>query len=240
MKNLNSDERKVSDDDSASSSSDDSDEYDENNNLKLGKKINFKKMIKYHETMSNEDSNDDEEDDDSNDDDDYDSDYARHTPNDKTGYDMRLEYIRAKYFPDLSQATNRIQNENLMSDIDLLHGIEAVNDENDSAAAYFYERVGTQRLECLICCDEAYLNERECCQFKACNSCINLYIQTQIKQCCGVVRLECINAKCGKLMHRDEISERMARFDKETLHIYLKFLVEANKDSNCNFRSFEI
>jgi hypothetical protein len=97
----------------------------------------------------------------------------------------------------------------------------------------FYELVSSKKQECQICFEECFVNERQCCKFIVCNSCINLYIQTQIKACCGNVIIECLNAKCTKLMHRDEITERMSRFDKATLNLYLKFLIDANNDPAC-------
>jgi E3 ubiquitin-protein ligase RNF217 len=97
----------------------------------------------------------------------------------------------------------------------------------------FYERVTSQKHECQICFDKVYLNERLCCKFRACNNCINYYIETKIKNSCGLVKIECLNTKCAKLIHRDEICERMSHYDKNTLKNYLKYLVEANKDSNC-------
>lgn len=100
-----------------------------------------------------------------------------------------------------------------------------------------FDQVPSEKGECPICCETGALIERQCCQFKACNSCVNIYIQTQIKQCCGQIQIECLNGKCTKLIHRDEINERMNMFDKEALKIYLKFLIDANKDSNCNLYS---
>ncbi len=97
----------------------------------------------------------------------------------------------------------------------------------------FYERVTTLKHECQICFDRVYLNERNCCKFRACNNCINHYIQTKIKNSCGIVKIECPNTKCTKLIHRDEICERMSHYDKNTLKNYLKYLLEANKDSSC-------
>jgi len=96
-----------------------------------------------------------------------------------------------------------------------------------------FEHVTSEQSECTVCCENGPLNERKCCQYKVCNSCVNTYIQTQIKQCCGQIQIECLNSKCTKLIHRDEINERMKKLDKDALKIYLKFLIDANKDSNC-------
>ena len=117
--------------------------------------------------------------------------------------------------------------------------IEILDDQPDyseppSPEILFYEKTLEDKAECVICCETQFLNERECCQFRACNSCVNTYIKTQLTQSCGSIRIQCLNSKCTKLIHRDEISERMNGFDKDALKIYHKNLVDANKDSNCN------
>lgn len=96
-----------------------------------------------------------------------------------------------------------------------------------------FEDVLSVKDDCVICCEEEFIHKRPCCGFLACNRCVNTYIRTQVRQCYGSIRIECINVLCNKLIHRDEISERLSGFDKEALATYLKILVDANKDSNC-------
>ncbi|CAF0730745.1 unnamed protein product [Brachionus calyciflorus] len=125
-------------------------------------------------------------------------------------------------------------NNNTNQDDDEVEFLEEINEENEySKNGHFYERVHHARTECEICYDFCFVNTRNCCNLKSCNKCINLYIQSQIKESCGNVRIECLNNNCKKLIHKDEICERMNKFDKETLNLYLKFLVDANKDSKC-------
>lgn len=141
-------------------------------------------------------------------------------------YNSRVDFIR-----------DRIMSGNNVNEIDL----ELIETEANASLAtsglndmkFFYENVMIVKNECVICCETLFLNERKCCKFQACNNCINTYIQTQIKQSCGSISIECLNNKCNRLMNRDEISERMIRFDNEALKMYIKFLSEANKDSNC-------
>lgn len=96
----------------------------------------------------------------------------------------------------------------------------------------FYQKTLSFRTECEICYDFCLVNKRECCSFKSCNNCINLYIQGKIKECCGNLSIECFNDKCKKLMHKDEICERMLKFDENTHNLYLNLLLNANKNSD--------
>lgn len=96
----------------------------------------------------------------------------------------------------------------------------------------FFEKTLPTHYECQICMDSCYVNLRPCCRFKSCNNCINLYIQTKIKESCGNLSIECLNNECKKLIQKDEICERMFTFDKNTHDLYLKILIDANKNSD--------
>jgi hypothetical protein len=131
-----------------------------------------------------------------------------------------------------SEANHNLNRTNF-ENFDLIQQLSNENESSTNNESFYYEKSTNQILECPICYEKNFLNERVCCKFRVCNKCINTYVQTQIKECCGNVRIECLNSNCNKLMHKDEISERMARFDKNSLKNYLKFLVDANKDPNC-------
>ncbi len=96
-----------------------------------------------------------------------------------------------------------------------------------------YADVQSEVMECLICCDEQLLSKQSCCGFLSCNMCIDTYIQTQIMKSCGSIKIECLNSACTSLFHKAEIIERMTAFDKNSLKVYLKFLVDSNKNSSC-------
>ncbi|RMZ97407.1 E3 ubiquitin-ligase RNF217-like [Brachionus plicatilis] len=104
--------------------------------------------------------------------------------------------------------------------------------ENGLSNAGFYEKTLASRSECEICMDFCFVNERQCCNFKSCNNCINLYVQNRIKESCGNLGIECLNNECKKLIHKDEICERMLKFDKNSHDLYIKLLVDANRDAN--------
>lgn len=96
----------------------------------------------------------------------------------------------------------------------------------------FFEKTLPFRCECQICMDSCFVNERQCCSFKSCNKCINFYIQNKIKESCGNLSIECLNNECNKLINKDEICERMFKFDIKTHDLYLKILIDANKNSD--------
>lgn len=147
----------------------------------------------------------------------------------KFDYNSRIDFIRDRILSG-NNSFNEIDLELIENEASATRETNGLNDMK-----FFYENVMIVKNECAICCETLFLNERKCCKFQACNKCINTYVQTQIRQSCGAISIECLNNKCNRLMHRDEISERMVRFDNEALNMYIKFLTEANKDSNCKF-----
>lgn len=151
--------------------------------------------------------------------------------NDENLYKLtpRSKYLMRSHSFSIGDTNLLFSHINDLDNIDLL----AETESNVSSLENNYERVTSEKHDCHICFENEYVNERACCGFRACNKCINMYIKTQIKECCGNVRIECLNSKCNKLIHRNEITERMSRYDKDSLKTYLKFLVDANKDSNC-------
>ena len=157
------------------------------------------------------------------DDEDEDSD----EPESLSDVDLRLKYLREKINESILLHHNRN-----MSIGDLNIDLYENNQENVEDLL-FYERVLDEKQTCAICCELKFVNERTCCGLRSCNECINIYIQTKIKESCGIVKIECLNCECKKLIHRDEINDRMSHFDDSALKAYLKFLIEANKDSNC-------
>ena len=83
--------------------------------------------------------------------------------------------------------------------------------------------------ECHICLEEhQVVSERACCSLLACEPCLNKYVQTAIRTQLGRAQIACPSARCGRSMHRDEIVERMSRYDPIALRSYFGYLAEAN------------
>jgi hypothetical protein len=82
--------------------------------------------------------------------------------------------------------------------------------------------------ECAICCEMKRLQKRSCCNFYACSTCLNIYVEQQIKQ--GSVRIQCPNQQCHIYMHRDEINKRC--ISPEVRQKFTRFLVDANRSNN--------
>jgi hypothetical protein len=82
--------------------------------------------------------------------------------------------------------------------------------------------------ECAICCEMKRLQKRTCCNFYACSTCLNIYVEEQIKQ--GIVRIQCPNQQCHIYMHRDEINKRC--ISPELRQKFTRFLVDANRSNN--------
>ena len=82
--------------------------------------------------------------------------------------------------------------------------------------------------ECSICCEMRRLQKRPCCQFDACNACLNNYVEQQVKQ--GLVRIQCPNQGCQSYLHRDEIYKRCT--SSELRQKLTRFLADANRASN--------
>ncbi|XP_045181788.2 uncharacterized protein LOC123540640 isoform X2 [Mercenaria mercenaria] len=81
------------------------------------------------------------------------------------------------------------------------------------------------KTECNICYDEVKLHKRICCDFPACDPCIEQYIETNVEQ--GVVKIPCLGSSCDAFLFREEILGRLSVPMKDK---YYKFLVDANKD----------
>jgi hypothetical protein len=79
--------------------------------------------------------------------------------------------------------------------------------------------------ECAICCEMKRLQKRICCHFYACSTCLNIYVEQQIRQ--GSVRIQCPNYECHIYMHRDEINKRC--ISPELRQKFTRFLVDANR-----------
>lgn len=77
--------------------------------------------------------------------------------------------------------------------------------------------------ECGICLEMKWLYCRHCCQYPACNSCLQLYYTSKVEQ--GIIQIECCNPTCHSYVHRDEISARLHNGTKETFY---KLLASAN------------
>ncbi|CAF3395587.1 unnamed protein product [Rotaria sp. Silwood1] len=82
--------------------------------------------------------------------------------------------------------------------------------------------------ECAICCEMKRLQSRSCCNFYVCSTCLNIYVEQQIKQ--GVVRIQCPNQQCKTYMHRDEINKRC--ISPELRQKFTRYLVDANRSNN--------
>ncbi|CAF1306275.1 unnamed protein product [Rotaria magnacalcarata] len=82
--------------------------------------------------------------------------------------------------------------------------------------------------ECSICCEMKRLQKRACCNFYACSTCLNIYIEEQIKR--GIVRIQCPNQQCRIYMHRDEIYKRC--ISPELRQKFTRFLVDVNRANN--------
>ncbi|CAF1523170.1 unnamed protein product [Adineta steineri] len=82
--------------------------------------------------------------------------------------------------------------------------------------------------ECGICCEMKRLQKRICCNFYACSTCLNIYVEQQIKQ--GIIRIQCPNQQCSIYMHRDEINKRC--ITPELRQKLTRFLVDANRSMN--------
>lgn len=95
--------------------------------------------------------------------------------------------------------------------------------------ASVHQSMPTESLsECSICCEMRRLQKRPCCQFDACNTCLNSYVEQQVKQ--GLVRIQCPNQGCHSYLHRDEIYKRCT--SAELRQKLTRFLADANRASN--------
>jgi hypothetical protein len=154
--------------------------------------------------------------------------------------DLELDKIDVK----LSRIKSII---NVLSTQGLLNNTSSGGDDDDDESSgsksadegsvaeekvYVYERVGSEKAVCSVCTEEAFLNERMCCQFRACNACVNAYIQTKIRHCARKVPMECFNPACQVPITREEINDRMLKYDKPALNIYMNHLNELNSDAN--------
>ncbi|CAF1250354.1 unnamed protein product [Adineta steineri] len=82
--------------------------------------------------------------------------------------------------------------------------------------------------ECIICCEMKRLQKRSCCDFYACSTCLNMYVEQQIKQ--GIIRMQCPNQQCHMYMHRDEIHKRC--ISPEVRLKFTRYLVDNNRSIN--------
>jgi hypothetical protein len=82
--------------------------------------------------------------------------------------------------------------------------------------------------ECVICCELRRLQKRTCCSFHACSTCLNLYVEQQIKQ--GIIRIECPSQQCRIYMHRDEIHKRC--ISAEARQKFTRYLIDNNRSIN--------
>ncbi|CAF0748398.1 unnamed protein product [Rotaria sordida] len=79
--------------------------------------------------------------------------------------------------------------------------------------------------ECTICCELKRLQKRTCCNFYVCSTCLNIYVEQQIKQ--GIIRIQCPNRQCHIYMHRDEIHKRC--ISPELRHKFTRILIDNNR-----------
>jgi hypothetical protein len=82
--------------------------------------------------------------------------------------------------------------------------------------------------ECSICCELKRLQKRPCCQFYACSTCLNIYVEQQIKQ--GIIRMQCPNHRCHIYMHRDEIHKHC--LSPELRHKFIRYFIDNNRSIN--------
>ena len=82
--------------------------------------------------------------------------------------------------------------------------------------------------ECGICCETRRLPKRHCCPFYACSTCLNIYVEEQIRL--GIIRIPCPNQQCQAYMHRDEINKRC--LSPELRQRLTRFVVDANRAIN--------
>jgi E3 ubiquitin-protein ligase RNF217 len=82
--------------------------------------------------------------------------------------------------------------------------------------------------ECIICCELKRLQKRTCCDFSACSTCLNIYVEEQIKQ--GIIRIQCPNEHCHIYMHRDEIHKRC--LTPELRQKLTQFFIDNNRSIN--------
>lgn len=80
--------------------------------------------------------------------------------------------------------------------------------------------------ECGVCLELGWLNKRPCCNYCACNACLQLYYSSRIEF--GTVTIECVNPFCRSYVHRDEISARLSPQMKD---IYHRLLVTSSSQS---------
>jgi hypothetical protein len=141
--------------------------------------------------------------------------------------DLELDKIDVK-LGRIKSIINVLSNNGLMTNNHEKDSDESVLEEK----VYIYETVTSDKFPCSICLEETFVNERMCCQFKACNACVNTYIQSKIMNCSKKVPMECLNTECKIPITREEINDRMLKFDKQALNIYLNHLNELNSDAN--------
>ncbi|CAF0948059.1 unnamed protein product [Adineta ricciae] len=83
-------------------------------------------------------------------------------------------------------------------------------------------------MECVICCELKRLQKRTCCEFHACSTCLNTYVEQQIKQ--GIIRIQCPNQQCHTYMHLDEINKRC--LSAELRQKFARLLIDSNRSIN--------
>jgi hypothetical protein len=108
--------------------------------------------------------------------------------------------------------------------------LEHITDEetNDLNQLSILSSISETLSECVICCELKRLQKRSCCDFYACSTCLNIYVEQQIKQ--GIIRIQCPNQQCHIYMHRDEIHKRC--LTPELRYKYTRFLIEHNRSIN--------
>ncbi|CAF3491826.1 unnamed protein product [Rotaria sp. Silwood1] len=121
---------------------------------------------------------------------------------------------------------NNNENESISSELD------HINDEEDSnkiSQIPNHHLTLTEILsECTICCELKRLQKRTCCNFNVCSTCLNIYVEHQIKQ--GIIRIQCPNQQCQMYMHRDEIHKRC--ISPELRHKFTRYLIDNNRSIN--------
>jgi hypothetical protein len=115
-------------------------------------------------------------------------------------------------------------NESISSDIEPISD-EDIHELNPSSILSNSSEILS---ECIICCELKRLQKRTCCDFSACSTCLNIYVEQQIKQ--GIIRIQCPNEHCHIYMHRDEIHKRC--LTPELRQKLTQYLIDNNRSIN--------
>lgn len=126
----------------------------------------------------------------------------------------------------IEDSKNGINNENESVSSSQLDENHEVNDI--SILSNHHKDLSEKLSLCVICYELKCLQKRPCCNFYACSTCLNIYVEQKISQ--GIIRIQCPNQQCRMFMHPDEIHKRC--ISPELHHKFTQFLIDNNRSVN--------